>query len=326
MEQKKLISIIIPVYNAGQYLQKCLESLARQTISAIEFLLIDDGSTDNSAEICKKFCDGDVRFQYYYQSNRGVSAARNLGLQKAKGELIGFCDSDDWVDSDMYETLCNLLHDYDADIAIVQFVSEPQGKDTMDMNTKSVVSFDAKNAIVEMHKGKLFQGHLWNKIFKRNLFDAFQFREDIAIYEDMLAVWQLLMRAQKVVYQDVAKYHYFNNPESVLHQKFKPSYWSVQLACREMLSLMQQYYPDQIAYAEKTLLMGNLGLINRLSGSGLLTKQNYRQIKEEISQTYCNGALALVGKNDRLKLRIFMNGRIPFIFYYKLLKVYRSVR
>ena len=101
----KIISIIVPVYNVVQYLDQCVSSLVHQSYSAIEILLIDDGSSDGSAEICDEWSKKDSRVRVFHTENRGVAHARNIGLTHAKGNYIGFVDSDDWVDIDMYETM-----------------------------------------------------------------------------------------------------------------------------------------------------------------------------------------------------------------------------
>ena len=113
-----LISVIVPIYNAEQYIDRCLKSILKQTYSNLEVLLIDDGSSDGSSSICKQYELSDNRVHYYHQHNSGVSAARNKGLDIAKGEYIGFCDADDWIESDMYEVLYSMINSSQSDIAI----------------------------------------------------------------------------------------------------------------------------------------------------------------------------------------------------------------
>ena len=100
-----MISIIVPVYRVEPYLRQCIESILGQTYRDIEVLLIDDGSPDHSREICDEYAEKDGRVRVFHTENRGLSAARNLGLQEAKGEYIGFVDSDDWIEPEMYEVL-----------------------------------------------------------------------------------------------------------------------------------------------------------------------------------------------------------------------------
>ena len=107
-----LISIIVPVYNVEEYLPACLDSIINQTYTEIEIILVDDGSTDSSGEICDRYAKIDERVKVIHKSNGGLSDSRNVGIQVAKGEYIGFVDSDDYVEFDMYETLFNILKQF----------------------------------------------------------------------------------------------------------------------------------------------------------------------------------------------------------------------
>ena len=113
-----LISIIIPAYNVEKYISKCLESIIKQTYSNIEIILVDDGSTDKTSEICDEYEKKDDRIKVIHTENRGVSEARNKGLENVKGNWITFVDSDDWIEEDFCEVLLKKIKDYDADIAL----------------------------------------------------------------------------------------------------------------------------------------------------------------------------------------------------------------
>ncbi len=118
---EELISIIVPVYNVEQYLEKCVKSIIRQTYKNIEIILIDDGATDSSGKICDKLKLKDNRIKVIHKENGGLSDARNAGLKVAKGEYIGFVDSDDYIKEDMFETLYNLNKKYNSEISIVSY-------------------------------------------------------------------------------------------------------------------------------------------------------------------------------------------------------------
>ena len=107
------ISVIIPVYNVEDYLSKCLQSVINQTYTNLEIILVDDGSTDNSGEICDEFSENDNRIKVIHQKNTGVSQARKIGIDVADGKYIGFVDADDWIEPDMYETLINKMKNSD---------------------------------------------------------------------------------------------------------------------------------------------------------------------------------------------------------------------
>lgn len=318
-----LISIIIPIYNSELFLERCLSSLKNQTYSNIEFLMIDDGSTDKSAETCKKYQLMDHRFRYIYQPNSGVSAARNRGLNVAAGEYIGFCDSDDWVDADMYETLHRLLSENDADISIVSFKSENGQVSLVNNDDSEVLFFDSKSAILEMHNLGCFEGHLWNKLFKKTLFHNVRFRNDITIYEDMVAVWDLFLNAQKIVFQNVQKYHYYVNPNSAINCAFKESYWSSQIACQEMVKKMTTYFPESLVFAQRTLINGNYSIAHKLFLSRKkVKKQEYLKIKNEIIKHYNATVKKFFSLKQRIKISVFLNSRMLFsvLMYLAMLK------
>ena len=113
---RPLLSVIVPVYNAENDLRRCLDSLLHQTYAPLEIVLIDDGSTDSSAAICAEYARVHAQIRFFHKENGGVSSARNLGLAKAEGALIGFCDADDWVDADYYERMARRLEESGAEM------------------------------------------------------------------------------------------------------------------------------------------------------------------------------------------------------------------
>ena len=119
-----MISVIIPVYNVEPYLRKCLDSIVNQTYRDLEILVVDDGSTDGSGAICDSYAEKDERVVVFHTENRGLSAARNLGLDNAKGEWINFLDSDDWMDSECFEFAISVAEDKKADLVFWGYVKE----------------------------------------------------------------------------------------------------------------------------------------------------------------------------------------------------------
>lgn len=120
------VSVIVPIYNAEQYLEKCLDSIVAQTLSDIEIILIDDGSTDGSAEICRKYLD-DERVSYFFKENEGLAAARQDGIERASGEYVGFVDSDDWIEPDMYEKMYDAAKTNGADVVMCGIFIDEDG-------------------------------------------------------------------------------------------------------------------------------------------------------------------------------------------------------
>lgn len=117
MNEEKLLSVIVPVYKVEPYLHRCIDSIRNQTYKNLQIILVDDGSPDNCGKICDEYAELDARIIVVHQKNRGLSGARNMGLRYAKGEYVAFVDSDDWISSDMYQTLVNLVELNDLDMA-----------------------------------------------------------------------------------------------------------------------------------------------------------------------------------------------------------------
>ena len=135
--ENDLISIIIPVYKVEKYLEKCIESVLKQTYTNLQIILVDDGSPDNCGKICDEYAKKDPRIEVIHKVNGGLSDARNVGIAKAKGKYIGFVDSDDYIKEDMYEILINLIKEYDADVSICNLYDVIDGKENA---TEEIIS------------------------------------------------------------------------------------------------------------------------------------------------------------------------------------------
>ena len=141
------ISLVVPVYNVQEYLPECLDSLLGQSFAAIEIILVDDGSTDASAEICDRYAARDGRIRVVHQQNAGVSKARNVGIRLARGKYLGFVDGDDWVDRDYCKRLYETLIDYRADISICSYYVARSRKTIPEAADGKITIYDRKEAI-----------------------------------------------------------------------------------------------------------------------------------------------------------------------------------
>lgn len=202
------LSVIVPVYNVEDYLKACIESVINQTYKNLEIILIDDGSTDNSSSICDYYADEYNNITVIHQENKGVSAARNRGLDIASGELVSFLDSDDTIDEDMYEILISKFINSEIDIVHCSYKRIEDGRETIIGNTGSVFNQDTNMALEYLLSGKMFNASLCNKIFRKNLFKNIRLNQDLRINEDVLFCYQLFSRSKLSVFIDIAKYNY----------------------------------------------------------------------------------------------------------------------
>ncbi len=211
-EHKTLISVIIPVYNVEEYLRTCLDSIASQTYSNLEIVLVDDGSTDKSPSICDEYQERDSRFRVIHKKNGGQSSARNEALDVATGEYISFVDGDDWLESDMYEVLINVINETGADIVACEEYNNRYGtkeRKTISRNTREITVFadydDIFSHIINSNPRLRFE--IWNKLYKRDIIGETRFKTG-QIYEEIYFQKIVMGRAKKVAYVDCALYNY----------------------------------------------------------------------------------------------------------------------
>ena len=172
--KNKTISVIIPVYKVEEYLPKCLDSVINQTYKNIEIILVNDGSPDKSGVICDMYAGMDNRITVIHKQNEGVAKARNDALDIAKGDYIGFVDSDDWIEPDMFEFLMNNLIKYDADISMCGETVYENGKIISSKSNGSVSILDQDGAKKLTVKGGSM-GLIWNKIYKKSILENVRF-------------------------------------------------------------------------------------------------------------------------------------------------------
>lgn len=186
-----LISIIIPVFNNQKHLKRCLDSVLVQTYKNIEVILIDDGSTDNSGEICDDYASKDKRIKVFHTINQGVSIARNLGLDNATGEYIMFVDSDDWIEKNTLECVYNNLKKYSYDCLLFGFIIEKNKSRNNVMISKQDVCYNNRSEIISVLPELILNEYinpLWNKVYKKSIIENMNLRFDKTIHlgEDLL--------------------------------------------------------------------------------------------------------------------------------------------
>ena len=215
------VSIIVPAYNTEKYISKCIYHLVNQTLECIEIIVVDDGSTDGTLSIVQKFADKDKRIKIITQENQRQGAARNNGMMLAKGEYIGFIDSDDWIDLDYFEKLYNAAIKYNADIALAANVRIGNGKTKKRLEIQKeefVTSLQDKIDISNQVKNPCPT----NKIYRKKLLTENTINWTEGAYcEDKLFTMQALYYANGLVTVPNVNYYYFRNPDSTVNSKKK---------------------------------------------------------------------------------------------------------
>lgn len=251
---KPKISVVVPVYNVEAYLEKCIDSILNQTFRDIEVILVNDGSTDRSGYICDEYAKIDKRIKVIHKINEGVSSARNQGISIAKGDYIGFIDSDDIVANNMYETLYSLCITNDADISScrnIRFFNESDIS-SMYVSIKNSITriYEKENIIKAYYSGKLNEVAVWNKLYKKELFETIEFPKG-RIYEDVSIMYKLYLSSNRLVEIEDTLYFYRFNPNSITNKGFSSNRFDIVNLYQEQYQIMSKAYPkvcEQIKY------------------------------------------------------------------------------
>ena len=233
-----MISVIIPVYNAGNRLLYQLECVRQQVYTDFEVLLVDDGSTDGSGAICDAMAARDARFRVIYQVNSGVSAARNHGMQLAEGSFLTFLDADDEIPADYLKVLADVQRQTNADVVVCDVVIVQDGKEMRRFTTEdSLLSqTDALNLLLTREK---INSGPCAKLMRRSILSEIQF-PPLKAYEDIIFVKDVFNHAKKIAATEKTEYTYIQNPDSAMHQFAKTPSTDIVLATKELVDFIQK--------------------------------------------------------------------------------------
>lgn len=239
--------MIIPVYNVEKYLRRCVDSVRNQTFSALEILLIDDGSKDSSGDICDAIAREDERITVKHVENRGVSVARNLGLDSCHGEYITFVDADDYLEREFVEKLLEMMHRDQTSVAVCA-------------NTTMHEMVKMHECVIDVETDFSYGTHVfwtvvWGKLYRREILEQLRFQEEISVGEDVLFFGYVLTRLSRLSYTDRELYHYMYNTDSVIHLPFSESRYTEIIAWQKLCELYREnsvkYGGCMAGYVEK---------------------------------------------------------------------------
>lgn len=316
-----LISIIVPLHNVEQYLERCINSILQQTYQNLEIILIDDGSTDGSAKICDDYAARDNRIKVIHKNNAGVSAARNSGFAIATGTYIGCVDSDDWIEPDMYETMYQAVQKYQVPIAFCRYASVFE-YETYAKGTGKEFLFSREELLRHYINGSeeyVINNSVWSKLFHRDLAKDILFAEG-RVSEDIMYTTRLLCKLDQGVYIDRCLYNYKQDrPGSIMNSnrvqrviQDEIPFWKEHISyVREHVSKemgdyaayyfyrrMMLYYTDLKGNKDNRLLVRNIAEL-------------MKREKKEILSVYA-GKIGPTG--DRVRMRLFLLS--PQLYYW----------
>jgi len=288
--KRPFISIIIPVYNVEKYLNRCIESITKQTLTNIEIILVNDGSLDNCPQICEEWSKKDNRIKVIHKNNEGLGLARNTGMLLATGEFIAFVDSDDYVELNMYEKLYATSITYNADIVYCGYKQGlPNGSyiDKSDYYKKTI--FDNKIEIENLSikyfyplDGRIMMMSVWHSIYKREVIKTEFYSERDVVSEDLHFQLSAILNSKKIVYIPDNLYFYCYNENSLSHTFNIKKFYGYQ----KLLKLLLGLYPNKKQLVYIFYYNFSLNLKRQiLSNKNLSSKEKKRYLKEIYSNS-----------------------------------------
>lgn len=324
--QKELISVVIPVYNVEDYLERCIQSVINQTYSNLEIILVNDGSTDKSGDICDKYSKIDKRIIVIHKKNGGLSDARNAGIERATGKYIAFVDSDDYIDKEMYEIMYNNLIQNNANISIVnRYYTFPNGEKVLRYKINEHIKvMNNIEAIEEMNSFSTFDMAAWDKLYEKNLFDTIRFPVG-KLSEDFYIMYLILEKSKKVVFDSTPLYYYFQRENSITRNK--KINFDFAKAAKEQMNYIEGKYPELEKCVKSAYLSANLTVYNsHLKQNVRPDKEVVKEIKKEIKRYY-----PYIKENEKIdnikkiQAKLFLINTKLYNLFFKLYKVKKRV-
>lgn len=343
------VSIIVPVYNVEQYVSRCIDSILKQSLTNIEIILVNDGSTDASGSICDNYANLDNRIKIIHKKNGGLSDARNAGLDIARGKYIAFVDSDDYIHKDMYNILLNVMTENNCDVAESGY-KEVFDKD--DINDDDQYSgqkriYNKQDAVISTIMDHNCRNYVWNKLYKRELWDDIRFPFG-KIFEDVSTTYLVIDRCSKIVKIDMALYYYYQRPDSIVNSKFSIRNLDYCYALEDMMVFIEKKYADFAPITVIKYFFANLKylqelLVNRntIDNSDVHIKYILERLNNKTYIKYLDADIGLLCKQvfvdnyhsflkqkTTIKIRIFLLRRSTWLLYLfnNSIKLVKSVR
>lgn len=309
------ISVIVPVYNMEKYIHRCINSILDQTFKDFELILVDDGSLDKSGKICDLYSEKDNRIKVIHKKNGGLSDARNTGLDIAQGEFISFVDSDDYIESDMYEKLLIACEVNNSKIAMCGRYNV-HGEEVKPMfSFEGLKIWDSKKAIENLLTWDNIDSSACDKLFNRDLFNGVRF--PVGKYsEDIFVMARIIHNAGKVVHIGEAKYYYFHRSNSITTEKFSEKKLDLIDANKTVADLVHDKYSELSLKAESFQLKGILYLFELLQTKD--SKENFPQQYVLLKQLTFRHLFKIIINpyiKNRLKTKavLMLTGLYPFV-------------
>lgn len=313
---KDLISVIIPVYNAEKYLNKCINSILLQTYKNIEILLVNDGSTDNSQEVCEEFRNKDRRVKVIYKENGGASDARNVGIKNSNGKYITFVDSDDTVEENYIEYLYNLLENYSTNMSIAAYSVISNEKSINIGKGYKEELLDVKECLDRLLCEKGFTVSPCSKLYDKSLFDDIEYPKG-KLFEDNETTYRLIMKCHKIAYGNKSIYNYYKRENSAMTSEFNMKKMDLIELSDKMCDNIESKYPELKCSTDKKRVTARFSILRQIlvgkldNEQKIVVKEIKKYIKSSKWQILKNPK---IDKRDKIALISLMFGNGFFAF------------
>lgn len=279
------VSVVVPVYNAQNTLDKCVKSIISQSLDGIEILLIDDGSKDDSSAMCDEYAREFENIMVFHKENGGVSSARNLGIEMAQGEFIGFVDSDDYIDSSMFEKLYNAAKEYGTGMSVCGRVRKSSVAETKyPLNRKEKV-IDKVTALRLLICDSGFDNACYNKLIKSEYIKATPFPSDIRINEELMPIFYSIEKSGRVALVDEILYTVDTSGASATRAAFSEKFLHTLTVAKRLIDACDKY-PELKNYAEMFETVASMDVIRRCVADKEDWTSTARKIRNDILKDY----------------------------------------
>lgn len=315
------ISIILPVYNVDKYLNKCIDSILNQSFKNFELIIIDDGSTDNSSLICENYLNTDNRIKVIHQENKGLSYARNVGINLANGKYIAFIDSDDYIDVNYLEVLHSIIVNEDADIVMCDRIYVFENKIQFSrINSKySIMHINKENIYKKMMLNDGISFSVWGKLYSRKIFDSIRFI-DGKLYEDIFIVNDIIESSDKIVVTTYNGYYYLKRKNSIMSSKMNLKQMDLIDASIKYKDFMLDNYPRLSSFVNRGFVIANYTILNKaILNKNFINETNY--LRNNILSYKCEIFTNYI-YSPKIKFQTFLLlfGNNVYNFFYSLHK------
>ncbi|MDM0466714.1 glycosyltransferase [Clostridium perfringens] len=318
---EELITLIVPIYNVDKYLKRCIDSILCQSYENIEVILVNDGSSDCCGLICEEYKNNDNRIKVIHKENGGLSDARNVALDIAKGRYITFIDSDDFISKDYISYLLELLLNNNSDISVCNF-QEVYGSC---INIKNEVSFtksyNSEDAIETMLYQNNFDHSAWGKLYKKELFKNIRFPKG-RIYEDLAIIYNVFDKAKKITYGSEKKYFYYIREDSITNKEFNIKKLDLIYFSKKMVKFIDENYKSLYKASIRRDTISNFQVLQQI-----LNNDEFKEIRQKIKKNIkCNACIVLFDNKAKFQekisiIAIFFGER----FYGGVWRLYKSL-